>query len=210
MGKNSMSAKHLFLLCAVTSTLFALAACDADKEVTTASAEVQSAVEAKQAPHRLMVTDKGLGPIDAAMPFNMHKVTVAFPEFSVVEQLNFQEGKSYPVINVSKGAHLLFTVNPTADLKSIYSVVVEDNMISNELTHRIGTLFSDIYTHDKPNSPTCQAGSEELSGKVLCLPPGATNLLYLFAGKWDGPSSQLPPDNIMKGWALDAIIWKPR
>ncbi len=205
-----MSGKQLFLRATLASTLLTFAGCDTDEEITTARANAQTAVESKQAPHRLMITDQGIGPVNASMPFNMHKVTVAFPEFSVVEQLNFQEGKSYPVISVSKGAHLLFTINPTADLKSIYSVVVEDNIISNSLNHRIGTLFSDIYTRDKPNPPTCQPGSEELSGKVLCLPFGSTNMLYLFAGKWDGPSAELPPEKVMKGWALDAIIWKPK
>lgn len=156
----------------------------------------------------IVISDNGVGPINTQMPFNMHQVTIAFPNYSVVEQLTFQEGESYPIISVSKGANTLMTINPTSDLKSIYSIIVEDNLISNSLNHRLGTLFSDIYTQGK-NSFTCQPGAEEMSGKVLCMAPSSSNMLYLFTGKWDGPDAELPPPNTLLGWALEAIIWKP-
>ena len=158
--------------------------------------------------NRLKISDAGVGPINSATRFNIHDITVAFPNYSVVEQLNFQEGESYPIISVSKGAKTLMTLNPTRDLKSIYSVVVEDNLISNSLNHRIGTLFSDIFTN-KDGKFNCQAGAEEMSGKVLCLPPNSANILYLFTGKWSGPDGETPPNDILFGWELESIIWKP-
>ena len=157
--------------------------------------------------NRLVVSEFGVGPIDASMPFNIHKVTQAFPNYNVVEQLTFQEGESYPVILVSKGAKRLITINPTLDLQSIYSVIVEDNLIDNALTHRLGTMFSEIYTGN--TAYNCQPGVEDMSGKVLCMPPNGRNRLYLFVGKWDGPDSPLPPSTVLYNWALEAIIWKP-
>ena len=121
-------------------------------------------------------------------PFNIHKITQAFPNYSVVEQLNFQEGESYPIISVSKGAKRLMSINPTLDLKSIYSVVVEDNIINNALKHRLGTMFTDIYTGNVAYK--CQPGVEDMSGKVLCMTPTGSNMMYLFAGKWDGPDNK--------------------
>lgn len=156
---------------------------------------------------RLSVSDKGVGPINGSTPFNIHKVTLAFPNYSVVEQLNFQEGESYPIISVSKGAKRLMTINPTLDLKSIYSIVVEDNLIDNALKHRLGTKLADIYTGNVAYN--CQPGVEEMSGKVLCMTPTGNNMLYLFAGSWDGPDNKLPPSTVLYNWALEAIIWKP-
>ena len=186
-------------------TILMLSGCG--EEITTAQ-DTKIIPEANASDkNRLIVSDKGVGPINGSTPFNIHKITLAFPNYSVVEQLNFQEGESYPVMIVSKGAKRLLSINPTLDLKSIYSIVVEDNLIHNALTHRLGTMFSDIYT--EKTAYNCQPGVEDMSGKVLCMTPTGSNMLYLFVGKWDGPKNKLPPSTVLYEWALEAIIWKP-
>ncbi|RVU84226.1 DUF1131 family protein [Leucothrix sargassi] len=180
-----------------------LSACSEEITSTTATSNAES----DKNNNRPTISDAGVGKITASMPFNIHQVTLAFPNYSVMEELNFQEGEQYPIISVSKGANTLITINPTLDLKSIYSVVVEDNLINNSLSHRLGTLFSDIYTDNIAFK--CQAGTEEMSGKVLCLAPKANRLLYQFTGSWNGPDAQLPPKEVLLGWALETIIWKP-
>ena len=180
-------------------------------EITSPSASAQTNNDKAPTttnPNRITVSNQGVGPINHSTRFNIHDITVAFPNYSVVEQLNFQEGESYPIISVSKGTKTLMTLNPTMDLKSIYSVVVEDNVIGNSLNHRLGTLFSDIFT-DSSNNFNCQAGVEEMSGKVLCMPPKSGNILYLFNGKWSGPDGKIPPATVLHGWELESIIWKP-
>jgi len=157
--------------------------------------------------NRLTVSSQGVGPINRSTPFNISTITRAFPNYNVVEQLNFQEGESYPEISVSKGAKRLLTIHPALDLKSIYSIVVEDNLVENSLTHRLGTMFTDIYTGNVAYN--CQPGIEEMSGKVLCMTPKASNMLYLFVGKWDGADDKTPPSTVLYNWALEAIIWKP-
>ena len=186
-------------------TILMLSGCGEEITAVQDSKETQQITSSGK--NRLLVSAKGVGPIVPSTPFNIHKITQAFPNYNVVEQLNFQEGESYPVILVSKGAKRLLTINPTLDLKSIYSVIVEDNLIDNALTHRLGTMFTDIY--DGMTAYNCQAGIEEMSGKVLCMPPKSNNMLYLFVGKWDGPDDKLPPSTVLYSWALEAIIWKP-
>jgi hypothetical protein len=203
MGKNM--SKKLYQCLGALVILTSLTACS--EEITSASIE-KEAEATTQTANRPSVSDLGVGSITQETPFNIHQVTLAFPNYSVVEELNFQEGEQYPIISVSKGANTLITINPSLDLKSIYSVVVEDNLINNSLNHRLGTLFSDIFA-DENKEFKCQAGAEEMSGKVLCLAPGASKLLYQFAGKWTGPDAQLPPKEILSGWALETIIWKP-
>lgn len=191
----------------VTTLVIAVSLTACSEEITTVPA-AKNTTETTNSTNQPSVSELGVGPITAATPFNIHQVTLAFPNYSVVEELNFQEGEKYPIISVSKGAKTLITINPSLDLKSIYSIVVEDNLIHNSLNHRLGTLFNNIYKDEKAGYK-CQAGTEEMSGKVLCLAPKSSNLLYQFAGIWNGPDVQLPPKEILAGWALETIIWKP-
>ncbi len=156
----------------------------------------------------IVLSNDGVGSINSATPFNIHKITETFPELNVSQQTNFQEGEAYPVIRVAKGAKTLMTINPTADHKAIYSIVVEDNLIHNNLGHRLSTKFSNIYSINHVEK--CLAGQEELSGKTICYAPNQRNILYVFAGRWNGPDREMPPEDVLATWTLDSIIWKPQ
>ena len=156
---------------------------------------------------RIMLSSDRIGPINAKTPFNIHHITQIFQGLNVSQQTSFQEGEAYPVIRVAKGAKTLMTINPTSEQNSIYSIVVEDNLIHNELGHRLSTQFSDIYNFG--NVEKCLAGKEELSGKTICYAPNARNILYIFTGRWNGPGGEIPPEDVLSTWTLDAIIWKP-
>ena len=156
---------------------------------------------------RLTLSPEGIGPINATTPFNIHLATQAFHGLNVSQQTSFKEGEAYPVIRVAKGAKTLFSINPTADHNGIYSVVIEDNLVHNSLGHRLSTKFSSIYTYGQVEK--CMAGREELSGKTICYAPQMRNILYIFTGKWDGPDSEIPPEDVLASWTLDSIIWKP-
>ncbi len=148
-----------------------------------------------------------VGPINADTPFNIHRFTLDFDGLNVSQQTTFQEGEAYPVIRIAKGAKTLMTVNPNVDQTGIYSVLIEDNLIENKLGHRLGSLFSEIYSYGKVEK--CLAGEEELSGKTICYAPKTHNILYIFVGRWNGPNGEVPPEKVLSTWALDAIIWKP-
>ena len=156
----------------------------------------------------IFLSTDSVGKITASTPFNIHHITEAFSGLNVSQQTSFQEGEAYPVIRVAKGAKTLLTINPTTDQKSIYSIVIEDNLIHNHLGHRLSTKFSSIYSYDHVEK--CLAGQEELSGKTICYAPKMRNILYIFAGRWDGPDGEIPPEDILATWTLDSIIWKPQ
>jgi hypothetical protein len=156
---------------------------------------------------RITLSSDKIGPINAKTPFNIHHITQVFQDLNVSQQTSFQEGEAYPVIRIAKGATTLMTINPTSDQNSIYSVIVEDNLIRNALGHRLSTQFSDIYSFGKVEK--CLAGKEELSGKTICYAPNARNVLYIFTGRWNGSDGEIPPEDVLSTWTLDAIIWKP-
>ena len=157
--------------------------------------------------NRINLSSNKIGPITAKTPFNIHHITQAFHGLNISQQTSFQKGEAYPVIRVAKGAKTLMTINPTSDQKGIYSIVIEDNLIHNQLGHRLSTQFSDIYSFG--NVEKCLAGKEELSGKTICYAPNARNILYIFTGRWNGPNGEIPPEDVLSTWTLDAIIWKP-
>lgn len=154
-----------------------------------------------------MLSIDGVGPINAQTRFNLHDITTAFPNLNVTQRQYFNHGKPYPVIEVLAETTTLMVLNPDVKQQKVFSVMVKDNLIGNRLGHKIGMSFADIYAYGK--TETCAAGAEELAGKVLCYAPHTGNILYLFGGQWNGAVGTVPPKDVLAGWKMDAIIWKP-
>lgn len=178
-----------------------LSACSSDNDGSSGQSSIPLSADA------IILLVDGIGPINSNTSFNIHDITQLFDDLNVSQQTSFQEGESYPIIRVAKGAKTLMTINPTADLNNIYSIVVEDNLVKNNLGHRLSTKFSNVYNHGKAEK--CLAGQEELLGKTICYAPKARNILYVFTGRWSGPNNKIPPDDVLSTWTLDSIIWKP-
>jgi hypothetical protein len=154
-----------------------------------------------------MLSVDGIGPINAQTPFNLHDITAAFQGFNVSQHTNYTEGQQYPVIEVAKDLKTLLVINPDVKQEKIFSVMVQDNLIGNRLGHSIGMAFADIYAYGQTEE--CAAGAEELSGKVLCYAPKTGNILYQFGGSWSGPNGTVPPKDVLAGWKMESMIWKP-
>lgn len=157
-------------------------------------------------PHILLSAD-GVGPINAQTPFNMHKVTLAFPDYSVEEFTDKKELGGDRVIRVSQDGKPLMVIHPDQSQKTIFSIMIQSAKVGNAMGHNIGSVFSDIYSYEQ--TEPCTTGSDDLKGKVLCLAPQTPNILYVFAGETDTPDTQTPPPGILASWKLDSIVWKP-
>jgi hypothetical protein len=154
-----------------------------------------------------MLSADGVGPLNGATPFNLHDITMAFQGLNVAQRTNFSEGAEYPVITVSKDLKPLLSINPDAKQEKVFSIMVHDNLIGNRIGHPLGSKFTDVYSAN--STEECGAGSEELSGKVLCYAPKTGNVLYLFGGTWTGPDGSVPPKDVLANWRMEAMIWKP-
>lgn len=164
---------------------------------------------AKEEDKSIVLSENGVGPINATTSFNMHQMTLAFNDYNVVEVVNYQSGHPYPVIRVSEGVKTLMTIIPDGAHQNIYSIIVEDNKIKNSLGHPLGTLYRDIYAYGQKEE--CQLGSQDMSGKVLCYAPRAPNILYVFNGnKNPAKITKIPPAESLQDWALESIIWRPK
>ncbi len=179
--------------------VLALSACGGDSD------EIKSeAVNEKT----IVLSENGVGPINATTSFNMHQMTLAFSNYSVVEELNYQSGNPFPVIRVSEGVKTIMTIIPDASQKNIYSIIVEDNVISNSLGHHLGTIYSDVYSFGQTED--CQVGSQDMAGKVICYAPKTPNILYVFNGKKSNANVAIPPAEVLQNWVLESLIWRPK
>jgi hypothetical protein len=190
--------KHVYSI-GIVLLMMSLVACDSNKQET---ASVTPPIE-----KTIILSEAGVGPLNATTPFNIHQITLAFDDYSVTEYTKFREGESSPVIRVSEGGTPLIIINPDTKGDNIFSIVINSNKIGTTLGHQIGSRYQDIYNYE--NKEPCIPGVEELSGKVLCIAPKTPNIIYQFHGQWDGPDGEKPPTDILSTWVLQSIIWKP-
>jgi len=201
--KKTRQGKLGFLTIALASVLtLVLSGCDNhNNKETTESPPPQDT--------SIILSQDGIGPINATTSFNMHQMTLAFSDFSVVEEVSYVEGRSFPAIRVSEGLNTIMNIIPDASRQGIYSVIIEDNIIKNSLGHALGTLYNEVYSYGQ--NEQCQLGVEDLAGKMLCYAPKHPNILYVFNGIWGNVTAgKTPPADVLQGWALESIIWRPK
>ena len=199
--KCKIQGNSSYLIVAASITLsMILSACDKEKVEEATSNPVEDTI---------ILSADGIGPINATTSFNMHQMTLAFSDYNVVEEVNYLQGNPYPAIRISEGVNSIMNIIPDASHKSIYSVIIEDNIIKNSLGHHLGMSYSDVYSYGQKEE--CQLGSADMSGKVLCYAPKTPNILYVFNGKWEESTQGVkPPADVLQNWALESIIWRPK
>lgn len=157
----------------------------------------------------ISLSPDGIGPINATTSFNMHQMTLAFSSYSVVEEVNYAEGNPFPAIRISEGVNTIMKIIPNASQQGIYSVIIEDNIVQNSLGHPLGTIYNDIYSYGQ--NEKCQQGSQDFAGKMMCYAPKHPNILYVFNGSSENAASNKAPSaDVLQGWALESIIWRPK
>jgi len=188
-------------LCISFLLMSLLAGCDKEKD--------EQKAEQQPVNESIILTEDGIGPINATTSFNMHQMTLAFSQYSVVEEVNYKDGKPFPAIRISEGVKTIMNIIPDAAHKNIYSVIVEDNVVQNNLGHHLGMPYNQIYSYGQ--TQPCQMGDADMTGKVLCYAPSAPNILYVFNGmRTGGSADKVPPADILQGWSLESIIWRPK
>lgn len=179
-------------LCA--TALLIAAACDAGNQPgNTAQATSLPPIE---------LSASRVGGITAETPFTVEAIGEAFPHREVAEEKRSTEGEVYSVIAVREDERILLTVNPKHG--KVDSIIVTSDKVNNTLGHTIGSRFTAVYEGE---ATPCSPGQEELSGRVLCPAPVASNMTYIFEGEWHGPDGMLPPSEVLDQWHLSQVVW---
>jgi hypothetical protein len=155
----------------------------------------------------LTVSHDGVGSIRANTPFNQKKVAALLNEFKVVSAKGMTEGEEYPILKVFDQKGEIAVINPSEDRRKIFSIVVVSDRVKNVLGPKIGDSYNKIYGTSVHKS--CSAGTEEMSGRVICQDPKSGRVQYVFKGVYDGPDGEVPAFEILKNWKIAQIVWKP-
>lgn len=153
-----------------------------------------------------MLSNEGVGPLNPATPFNLVKIGDAFQNFNVAQETSLTSANQTPTITVRQQVKPILSINPDHKQERIFSVVVQDNLVGNQLGNKIGDKFNEIYKTG--STEECAPALEEWAGKIMCYAPKSSNILYLFSGQWNGAKDQMPPLDVLANWQLEAMIWK--
>ncbi|MFH1259165.1 MAG: DUF1131 family protein [Elusimicrobiota bacterium] len=161
---------------------------------------------------KIVISDKGVGPINEKTLFEYAEIQRLFPGLVVkkVEDGGGFEDMGFPIINVLDKGQTLITINPVNgnnDDKRIYSVVVKSNLVENSLGAKIGSTYAQIYKSGI--SSNCKPGMEQDSGTIIDQDPNSKHVRYVFEGEWNGEDGSIPPFEVLKTWKITEIIWNP-
>lgn len=152
------------------------------------------------------VTKKAVGPISAAMPFDLEALKIRMPDCEVRDGRDASEGEISDVITVHTGEIHLLTLWPDG-LGGIFSVFVESPTVRNKLGPKPGRSFAEIKR--RFGIGECDPGLEDFAGTVICADKKAGNVVYIFTGRWNGPDGALPPRSVLRKWRLNRVVWTP-
>ena len=155
----------------------------------------------------LSASGAALGPVTATTPFDADRLQRLFPGTSLIETQDFSEGESYPSLRVERDGVPLLELRST-DGASIHSVEILEAAAVARLPASHGSLYEDLYTGK--SAPSCDPGTEEESGLVICTAPFSGHIRLVFDGVWHGPDGRLPPPETLRTWEVQRIVWLPR
>lgn len=148
-----------------------------------------------------------LGPLAVTTPFDAGTLSGLFPGATVTERVGMSEGEAFPVYRVARNGDPVLDVR-SRDGRTIQSVEVFAGAVGGPLTALLGRRFDRIFGGAEP--PTCTAGMEEEAGRVLCAAPLSSKVTLVFAGSWEGPDGFAPPLEVVAGWTVERVLWRPR
>lgn len=154
---------------------------------------------------QVTVTAAGVGKVTAETVFTKEGLSAALPGFLVSDLATGAEGAPVKAFEAKRGGRPALRIFEGAPGK-VGRVLVISAGIPGPGNVYVGASLFNAYGDD--GAPSCQPGTEEASGKVLCPAPGVPAVTYVFAGAWSGPDGTLPPGDVLAKWTVEAILWK--
>gem|GEM_PF-900379 len=152
------------------------------------------------------LSDAGLGAITADTPFDRDAIARAVSGCTVERGAGSSEGGPIDILVIKAGDTPVALVFPDW-AGGIFSVLVQSPAIRNRLGPTLGLRFAEVY--DPATTPVCVPGVEDSSGRVICPSAPGARLAYVFEGEWSGPDGTLPAPEVLTGWTLIALLWRP-
>lgn len=150
------------------------------------------------------ITEQGVAGLDGSTPMDEQAMSDALgSDYHLRSGMKMHNGNIVHYYEVLHGDTVAMIIN--GDKGTISRIDVLDNQISTDNDVRVGTIFSDLY--DKAYGH-CETAVVEEHNVVECKAKESTHIHYQFAGSWQGPQELMPPDDMLKNWAVSKIIWQ--
>lgn len=155
----------------------------------------------------ITISEEGVGPINAATPFDIGAIQKLLPSFRVTSGVASTEGIEFPTIRVMDGETELFVIAPDENRRTIGSVVITSARVPHAGKGKVGALFSEIYGDSILSE--CFMGTEQESGNVICRLSPTSHIRFVFKGASDRLDEGMPSRAALKKWRVDVMFWRP-
>lgn len=154
----------------------------------------------------VQITGQGVGGINAATPYSSKAIQAALPGFTTDSIQTAVETTTENAIGAfnSDGFQVL-QIFKSGDgrIRTVHGVT---HHLSGPNGERIGMTFAEVGTRRSD----CRIGKELWRGMAICSARGVANVQLVYAiPQFTGPWDQLPPDNQLRGAAIQRILWTP-
>lgn len=152
------------------------------------------------------ITDEGVGDLTASTPLEQSAVQDALgSDYRVRGGMKTENGDVVRYIEALRDDKLAMVVDGNAG--TVSRIDVRDEAITTSKGISIGTPFPTLFDKAYGNCQSTRIDSESL-GAVSCKAPDNPHISYVFIGDWKGPDGLMPPNDVLKHWNVQRIIWQ--
>ncbi|MCC5897772.1 MAG: DUF1131 family protein [Phormidium sp. BM_Day4_Bin.17] len=144
------------------------------------------------------LTNAGWGEISGDTPFEGDRIQDKLSQYRVETGVISREGLSYPVIEVFEGdtrVAQLDPKDPNRPEEGILRITLEDSSIAGPDGVRVGMTWGETPGREQFN---CFSGEGPTTGYLICTPPNAPQLQYLY---------RLTGGEVGDRTPIDRLIW---
>lgn len=150
------------------------------------------------------VNEQGVGALTSMTALDENAINDALDgDYRLRSGMKTTDGAIVRYFEALDGDRVSLVIN--GDSGTVSRIEVLDASIGTADGVKIGTPFGEIYQKAFGH---CVSATGDDSGAVLCKAEGSQHISYLFSGDWRGPQGLMPPDDTLKNWTLNKIIWQ--
>ncbi|CAK9885577.1 MAG: putative protein YfeY [Candidatus Erwinia impunctatus] len=153
--------------------------------------------------HSIEISESGVGTINRATPMTTDAIQQALGgDYTLRKGMRSEKGQVIAFFQAMKDNRVMIEISGG---KYVSQVIVMDSAITTDQGAKIDLPFSKLY---EEAFGSCVKNNERNLDGVLCQAMDSHHISYLFNGKWNGPESIMPPDDILQNWTISKLIWK--
>ena len=186
-------------LAVLSASLLGLSACSSIDSSISAS----SAARGRPIP----VSAAAVGPLSAATPFDRKALQAALPGYQLKDIRAYSEGEVKSALGAFENGMQVLQIFPDGAKTRIGLVHGVRETVTGPSGERVGQGFAET----GGGRLSCQPGSGEYAGLVLCRSAAAQNVMLIYSVPgYQGGDGQMPGAALLDKAMLQQIVWRPQ